>query len=557
MSRQDFPESVGCVLLALVLVFTASGCETLLEEDQFREGQVPIEKRRQIEPLDLSEVPVHEEPTGPAATEPAAEAVTLRLEQCRALALENNLDLKVQLLAPTIAAQDVSAEEAKFESVFFFDASLSRSDQPQQDFVPIGEGLYLPSISGSQTRSWNSRYGVQVPLRTGGTLTFNMADARRRSLNVGSDPWYTNAFAMSISQPLLRNAGQRITMHSIRIARYAQQEVDLATKLEVIAVVAAADRAYWRLYAARRELEVREQQYELAKAQLERAERFVEAGEMASVEVLRAEAGLAQQLAAIITAENALRDRQREFKRMLNKPGMPIDSETVVVPATLPDPVHYDFEQRQMVAQAMDNRIDLLRLELQILQNLSTIDYLRNQTLPLVSLQYTYNINGVGPTGPDSYDMLFDKNFEDHRMGLTLSVPLGNERARSQLRRSLYQRRQHLATQEAQQLLVKQEVLAALDQVETNWQQILANRQNALLQGRLYQAEIRQFEVGERTSTDVLQAQTNFANAQSGEIRALVEYEIALVDLAYATGTLLGASRVDWEPAVPDIGVRP
>ncbi|HEV55953.1 MAG TPA: TolC family protein, partial [Phycisphaerales bacterium] len=138
-----------------------------------------------------------------------------------------------------------------------------------------------------------------------------------------------------------------------------------------------------------------------------------------------------------------------------------------------------------------------------------------------------------------------------------LSVPLGNERARSQLRKVLYQRRQHLATRQARQLLIKQEVLAALDQVETNWQQILANRQNALLQGRLYQAEIRQFEVGERTSTDVLQAQTNFANAQSGEIRALVEYEIALVDLAYATGTLLGASRVDWEPAVPDIGVRP
>ncbi|HER33879.1 MAG TPA: hypothetical protein ENO19_00225, partial [Halothiobacillaceae bacterium] len=213
------------MLLGLVLILAPSGCETLLEEDQFREGQVPIEKRRRIEPLDLSEVPVHDEPTEPAI-ESAAEAVTLGLEQCRALALENNLDLKVQLLAPAIAAQDVSAEEAKFESVFFFDAALSRSDQPQQDFVPIGEGLYLPSISGSQTRSWNSRYGVQVPLRTGGTLTFNMADARRRSLNVGSDPWYTNAFAMSVSQPLLRNAGQRTTMHSIRIARYAQQEVD-------------------------------------------------------------------------------------------------------------------------------------------------------------------------------------------------------------------------------------------------------------------------------------------------------------------------------------------
>ena len=49
----------------------------------------------------------------------------------------------------------------------------------------------------------------------------------------------------------------------------------------------------------------------------------------------------------------------------------------------------------------------------------------------------------------------------------------------------------------------------------------------------------------------MLQAQTNFADAQSAEILALAEYQIALVDLAYATGTLLGAAKVQWEPIVP------
>jgi hypothetical protein len=31
----------------------------------------------------------------------------------------------------------------------------------------------------------------------------------------------------------------------------------------------------------------------------------------------------------------------------------------------------------------------------------------------------------------------------------------------------------------------------------------------------------------------------------------LVEYQISLVDLAYATGTVLGAARIHWEPIVP------
>ena len=37
------------------------------------------------------------------------------------------------------------------------------------------------------------------------------------------------------------------------------------------------------------------------------------------------------------------------------------------------------------------------------------------------------------------------------------------------------------------------------------------------------------------------------------EIRALAEYQIAQVDLAFATGMLLGASKVRWEPAAPDL----
>jgi hypothetical protein len=42
-----------------------------------------------------------------------------------------------------------------------------------------------------------------------------------------------------------------------------------------------------------------------------------------------------------------------------------------------------------------------------------------------------------------------------------------------------------------------------------------------------------------------------FAEAQSAEILALTEYQIAQVDLAFATGTLLGAAKVRWDPIVP------
>ena len=95
-----------------------------------------------------------------------------------------------------------------------------------------------------------------------------------------------------------------------------------------------------------------------------------------------------------------------------------------------------------------------------------------------------------------------------------------------------------------------------MDQIEATWQRVLANRQRTVLAARDLRAEGRQFELGLRTSTDVLDAQTRLGDAQSAEIRSLVDYQIAQVDLAYATGTLLGAARVEWEPIVPPTEVK-
>jgi outer membrane protein TolC len=152
--------------------------------------------------------------------------------------------------------------------------------------------------------------------------------------------------------------------------------------------------------------------------------------------------------------------------------------------------------------------------------------------------------------------VLADKKFEDHQLGLQLLVPLGNQAAKSRLLQAFYQRMQRLATRENRQTAIELEVLNALDQLEANWQRILASRQNVILTGRLFTAEKRQFELGLGTSTDVLNAQTTFANAQSAEISALTEYQIALVDIAYATGTLLGSAKVQWQPYVPPGGIE-
>ena len=82
---------------------------------------VPKQQLREIRGMDLNQVatilPATTEPSTQPATQPTTE-VTITLDEVRQMALENNLDLKVELLNPTIAQTQVSEEQARFESLF-------------------------------------------------------------------------------------------------------------------------------------------------------------------------------------------------------------------------------------------------------------------------------------------------------------------------------------------------------------------------------------------------------------------------------------------------------
>jgi outer membrane protein len=538
LGRLSVIAGLGVVLL--------SGCTHLRGKEDFYTYEAAPEKLRQIETLKMKEAE-EEEILRIDGDEPESSELTVSLEECRALTLENNLDLKVELINPTIAAERVSQEEAQFEATFSANVDYSKTNSPPES-----------ALVGSKGENINTNLGVSLPLRTGGTVNFNFVDLRSKTDSAWYDDsiFYISDLSASISQPFLRNAGNRVNTYGIRIAEYNRQITDAQTKLAAIRIIADVDRAYWRLYAARRLLDVRKQQYELAKELFEQAERFVEVGAKPQIEVIRTRASVAEKLEAIIRAENDVRDTERDLKRMLNKPGLGMETATVLISSTKPDPVRYELNRAQIVANAVENRMEMLELEIQLAQDASTIDYRRNQTLPLVTLEYTYNINGLGPTRGDSYDLLIDNDYKDHRVGLQVSIPLGNKAAKSQLRQAVYERTKRLASRDSKEAQIKYEVLQQIDKLEANWQRILATRQTTILQDQQYRAEKRRFELGLGTSTDVRDAQTNLADAQRLEILALAEYQMAVVDLAYATGTLLGAAKVTWEPIVPQEGER-
>lgn len=507
--------------------------------------RVPPERLRQIDALAMEAMA---RPAGETAATPeetarrrfeGVESVELSLEECRAAVLANNLDLRVALVDPTLAATALSEEEAAFEAAFTTRALWQRTDTPTSS-----------ELDDAQAESQLIEPGVRVPLRTGGEVSVSLPVSSRETSNEFAtlNPAWTSDLRLSISQPLLRGAGRRANTHAIRVASYNRQVSEAQTKLEAIRQIAAADRAYWRVYQARQELEVRQQQLDLARAQLERAERLFRGGRSAEVELIRAQAGVAERLEAIIVAQNAVLRTQRELKRIVNIPGLELTTPVHLVPRTPPDPVEYQIDAPALAAQALANRMEMLELELRLAADASATDFARNQALPLFALDYSYTINGLGGSLSESTDVMGDNRFEDWSLGLSAEIPLGNEAARARVHRAVLTRLQRLGTREARRQAITQEVYDAVDAIQAGWQRILAARQATILNARTLEAEQRQFELGASTSTDVLDAAARLAESQSAEIRAIVDYQIGQIDLAFATGTLLGAAKVQWDP---------
>lgn len=472
-------------------------------------------------------------------TPPPAPSIDLDLSEVRAAALANNLDLKIELVNPSIAAESVAEEEAKFESTFTASARRSVTDSP----VAV-------ATEGSSVVINQFNFGVNVPLRTGGTINVDLPFSEVDTNNPFSllNPSYQADLNFSIAQPLLRGAWDESTMHSIRVARLQATATDARTKLEAIRILANADRAYWRLYAARRQFEVAQKQYELAMTQLDHARRRVQAGDAAEIEVTRAESGVAERLEAIIITFTAVRRAQRDLKRIIDREDLPMDGPTMLITTTEPSPLGLDLDPGVLAERAVANRMEMLELELQLAIDASTINFQRNAALPLVTVDYTYSIGGLGSSYGRAFDQIADRSFEDHFFGMRAEIPIGNEAAKARVNQAILARLQRLATKEQRRAAIQQEVFDALDQLNQSWQSILAARQASILAGRTYEAEQRQFDVGLRTSTDVLDAAARLADAQFREIQALADYQIAQVDIAFATGTLLGHGRVQWTP---------
>jgi outer membrane protein TolC len=269
---------------------------------------------------------------------------------------------------------------------------------------------------------------------------------------------------------------------------------------------------------------------------------------MAPLDVVAAESEVAGREEGVITAEAAVLDAEDALKRTIFATAHDAELWRVrLLPKDRPsaEPVMVDIETA--IANALQNRTDVVSSKKNIENLETTLKLAKNQTLPTLDLQAGYGAVGIGgtqvldengnPLVPpidggwgDAVDSVFGRDFPTWTVGVQFGFPILNRTAGAGAARARIARDQALASLRRLELVVATDVRTAGRAVETNFKRVASTRAARVLQERRLDAEEKRFAAGMSTNFLVTQAQRDLALAEVNELRAVADYRKSVVN---------------------------
>jgi outer membrane protein TolC len=130
-------------------------------------------------------------------------------------------------------------------------------------------------------------------------------------------------------------------------------------------------------------------------------------------------------------------------------------------------------------------------------------------------------------------------------------MPLGNRQAEGAYRQAVMQRLRAIGSRRDRELTIAQEVYNAVDHLEGSWLVMTAAAEAKFESEKSFDAARELFKRGMQSSLDVAVALDNLGTARLSHLRATVDYQMQLVRLAAATGTVLGRANIEIDPFDP------
>ena len=358
----------------------------------------------------------------------------LSLDDAIALALENNLDIRVQRFLPWFG--EVSLLRTKAGGVLegVGNAPLLLGSGPSAGFDPIVQAqaglesaanpVVNPFTSGTGTTSlarlvtntdfYNLSYSQGFHEGTALSVSFNNSRISSESPGNIFNPFVQSTLTVTVSQPLLKGFGFLPNTRYIIEAKNTLKANEQQFKLAVINDISLVEDDYWLLVYDRDSVKVEQQAVGVSRKLYEDNKKQLEIGTMAPLDVLTAQSELASDEQALVQAETTKLQQETKLLNDITKnPLDPALNGVEIVPTqplSTPDVVE-NIAIQDAVKEALQKRPDIKQFEFTLKNDDIEVRATKNSLLPSLSLFGQYSSAGVGgnalvntSTIPTAYD---------------------------------------------------------------------------------------------------------------------------------------------------------
>lgn len=376
---------------------------------------------------------------------------------------------------------------------------------------------FLPSLSGSFNGS--RREGSQFIPGTG-----NFQNTVNRGVS-GS---------LSLGVPIF--AGFE-NINSLRGSQYNKrsEEENMQRVRETVIFQTASN--YLQVILDKELLEIDRENLEASRKTLEQVKAQVEVGSRPTVDLYNQEATVANNELQVVNSENALNSSRLQLIRQLQVD--PLKQYDFITPEVDPQNVNtQDYNLRQLVSTAMENRSDLKSEQLGIQALRHQLSVAKANIYPSLSLNASISSDYSDRIDFNFNDQFFDQNVVKF-VGLSLSVPIFdnlNRRTNVQSQEVNYKNAQ--LNLENTELQVVQDVNQAYNDYQSYTKQLESSRKSLTAAEKTYETQQERYEVGAGTLIELSDANAQYVQAQANVAQALFRVIFQQKLLDYYIGRL-------------------
>ena len=299
--------------------------------------------------------------------------------------------------------------------------------------------------------------------------------------------------------------------------------------------LASAQKAYWNLLLASRQLDVTEKLLESAERLHENNKNNFAIGLIEPPEFYAITANLKEKQKDTLLAKDNV-NTATNF--MILKLGL--DKKMAITPKD-------DFECKDMGVSfedllriALQNRRDYALAKNNVKINDLYIEMKKNEMWPQIDLTGTLKKNGLSEEFSTSIQEIYSENYPEYTVEVEFNFPIENSSARAEHSQKELEKVKTLLKLKKTECLVLVEAHDAFIHARSVYESVRLLEEAAELQRKKYAGEEDRFNKGRSDTDRLIRYQNDYLGAQLNHLRSLYDYKAALIDLEVATNMLLG-----------------